>query len=103
LAPPLSIHRNDSNYSFHSAAASLTSVDKSELTPPPTPLKADYSKPSILKNNVNAENHLVVRTHHVSMILTSCIELMAWMTSLQHDLFSHAHEHENWTLILIYE
>lgn len=55
LAPPLSIHRNDSNYSFHSAAASLTSVDKSELTPPPTPLKADYSKPSILKNNVNVD------------------------------------------------
>ncbi|XP_056013431.1 bridge-like lipid transfer protein family member 1 isoform X4 [Ostrea edulis] len=41
------IARNDSTYSFHSAAASLTSV---EDTPPPTPLKPELPKASILKN-----------------------------------------------------
>ncbi|XP_065930909.1 bridge-like lipid transfer protein family member 1 isoform X3 [Magallana gigas] len=39
--------RNDSTYSFHSAAASLNSM---EDTPPPTPMKPELPKSSILKN-----------------------------------------------------
>ncbi|XP_076117611.1 bridge-like lipid transfer protein family member 1 isoform X3 [Mytilus galloprovincialis] len=54
LAPHQSLHRNDSNYSFHSAAASLTSMDKSDMTPPATPMKTEFSK-SILKNNANVD------------------------------------------------
>lgn len=41
------IARNDSTYSFHSAAASLNSM---EDTPPATPMKPELPKASILKN-----------------------------------------------------
>lgn len=52
LAPP-PITRNDSNYSFHSAATSLNSLDQQEMTPPPTPMKAELLRQSILKNKVD--------------------------------------------------
>ncbi|XP_021348394.1 uncharacterized protein KIAA1109-like [Mizuhopecten yessoensis] len=52
LAPP-PITRNDSNYSFHSAATSLHSLDQQEMTPPPTPVKPEFMKQSILKHKVD--------------------------------------------------
>ncbi|XP_041357043.1 transmembrane protein KIAA1109-like isoform X2 [Gigantopelta aegis] len=54
LLPPKahqSLSRNDSNYSFHSAAETLTSLDAGghALSPPPTPSRSSGPKPSILK------------------------------------------------------
>lgn len=44
--------RNDSNYSFHSAATSLNSIDQQQdFTPPTTPIRTEFGRPSsILKN-----------------------------------------------------
>ena len=51
------MQRNDSNYSFHSAAASLPSADP-DTTPPQTPVKLELPKPSILKNKMDKTNDL---------------------------------------------
>ncbi|XP_062586140.1 bridge-like lipid transfer protein family member 1 isoform X2 [Saccostrea cucullata] len=49
------IARNESTYSFHSAAASLTSLEE---TPPATPMKAELPKASILKNREDKNRDL---------------------------------------------
>ena len=54
LLPPKAhqgLSRNDSNYSFHSAAETMTSFDAGHpLSQPPTPSRSSGPKPSILKH-----------------------------------------------------
>ncbi|KAK3100226.1 hypothetical protein FSP39_016558 [Pinctada imbricata] len=57
FTPVPGMTRNDSNYSFHSAAASLHSAEH-DPSPPNTPMKLEPPKPSILKNKIDKTHDL---------------------------------------------